>query len=116
MGMAPWVSRSLLVLSGERKLRPGRASFTAGFGNELLELLGETSGRLLSQTLAVGSPSPAWMRRGQEPGSPACCSPRERLGVQGQHLEGRGTRVQDAGHAAGAPKRQVASFLSASIC
>lgn len=27
MGMAPWVSRSLLVLSGERKLRPGRASF-----------------------------------------------------------------------------------------
>lgn len=27
MGMAPWVSRSLLVLSGERTLRPGRASF-----------------------------------------------------------------------------------------
>lgn len=56
------------------------------------------------------------MRRAQDPGSPVCGSPRERLGVQGQHLEGRETPVQDAGHAAGSPGRQVASSLSPSIC
>lgn len=80
MGMAPWVSKSLLVLSGERKLRPGRASF---HGLALGKSCSERHRAFAFSESGRGKPLPGLDEKGTETREPCLLQSERALGGAG---------------------------------